>query len=161
MEQPAERRDDGSGSGDVYEGFFGANVFRTKIESDSRGDGGRLSEFFGKPIWVNLPEMLILRKMRRFHEKVFEKNGLFIDNWTLETPMKLIGKYEGERRQEEIWQKLLATRGSGIGALTESAALYQAVEDYAQGHIYFNKKRRTDRGIRWRVRRRKTMTASP
>ena len=34
MKQPAERRDDGSGSGDVYEGFFGTNVFRTEIESD-------------------------------------------------------------------------------------------------------------------------------
>ena len=79
-------------------------------------------------------------EMRDFHKKVFEKNGLSINNWTLETPMKLIGKYEGERRQEEIWQKLLATRGSGIGSLTESAVLYQAVEDYAQGHIYFNKR---------------------
>ena len=86
------------------------------------------------------PRDVNFKEMRRFHEKVFEKNGLSIDNWTLETPMKLIGKYEGERRQEEIWQKLLATRGSGIGALTESAALYQAVEDYAQGHIYFDKK---------------------
>lgn len=54
--------------------------------------------------------------------------------------MKLIGRYEGKQKQEEIWQKLLATRGSGIGALTESATLYQAVEDYAQGHIYFNKR---------------------
>lgn len=79
-------------------------------------------------------------EMRDFHKQVFESNGLSINNWTLETPMKLIGKYEGERRQEEIWQKLLATRGSGIGALTESAVLYQAVEDYAQGHIYFDKK---------------------
>ena len=79
-------------------------------------------------------------EMRDFHKKVFEKNGLSINNWTLETPMKLIGKYEGERRREEIWQKLLATRGSGIGALTESTALYQVVKDYAQGHIYFDKK---------------------
>ena len=79
-------------------------------------------------------------EMRDFHKQVFEKNGLSINNWTLETPMKLIGKYEGERRQEEIWQKLLATRGSGIGALTESATLYQVVKDYAQGHIYFDKK---------------------
>ena len=79
-------------------------------------------------------------EMRDFHKQVFESNGLSINNWTLETPMKLIGKYEGERRQEEIWQKLLATRGSGINALAESATLYQAVEDYAQGHIYFDKK---------------------
>lgn len=86
------------------------------------------------------PRDVNFKEMRRFHEKVFVDNGLSINNWTLETPMKLIGKYEGERRQEEIWQKLLATRGSGIGALTESATLYQAVEDYAQGHIYFDKK---------------------
>ena len=86
------------------------------------------------------PRDVNFKEMRRFHEKVFVDNGLSINNWTLETPMKLIGKYEGERRQEEIWQKLLATRGSGLGALTESATLYQAVEDYAQGHIYFDKK---------------------
>ena len=94
-----------------------------------------LESRLGKP-----PRDVNFKEMRRFHEKVFEKNGLSIDNWTLETPMKLIGKYEGERRQEEIWQKLLATRGSGIGALTESATLYQVVKDYAQGHIYFDKK---------------------
>lgn len=94
-----------------------------------------LESRLGKP-----PRDVNFKEMRRFHEKVFEKNGLSIDNWTLETPMKLIGQYEGERRQEEIWQKLLATRGSGINALAESATLYQAVEDYAQGHIYFDKK---------------------
>lgn len=94
-----------------------------------------LESQLGKP-----PRDVRFDEMRDFHKQVFEKNGLSINNWTLETPMKLIGKYEGERRQEEIWQKLLATRGSGIGALTESAVLYQAVEDYAQGHIYFNKR---------------------
>ena len=94
-----------------------------------------LESRLGKP-----PRDVNFKEMRRFHEKVFEKNGLSINNWTLETPMKLIGQYEGERRQEEIWQKLLATRGSGINALAESATLYQAVEDYAQGHIYFDKK---------------------
>lgn len=94
-----------------------------------------LESQLGKP-----PRDVRFDEMRDFHKQVFEKNGLSINNWTLETPMKLIGKYEGERRQEEIWQKLLATRGSGINALAESATLYQAVEDYAQGHIYFDKK---------------------
>ena len=94
-----------------------------------------LQSNIGKP-----PRDVRFDEMRDFHKQVFEKNGLSINNWTLETPMKLIGKYEGERRQEEIWQKLLATRGSGIGALTESATLYQVVKDYAQGHIYFDKK---------------------
>lgn len=94
-----------------------------------------LQSNIGKP-----PRDVRFDEMRDFHRDVFRENGLSINNWTLETPMKLIGKYEGERRQEEIWQKLLATRGSGIGSLTESAVLYQAVEDYAQGHIYFNKR---------------------
>ena len=94
-----------------------------------------LESQLGKP-----PRDVRFDEMRNFHKQVFESNGLSINNWTLETPMKLIGRYEGERRQEEIWQKLLATRGSGIGALTESTTLYQAVEDYAEGHIYFDKK---------------------
>lgn len=94
-----------------------------------------LQSNIGKP-----PRDVRFDEMRDFHRDVFRENGLSINNWTLETPMKLIGRYEGKQKQEEIWQKLLATRGSGIGALTESATLYQAVEDYAQGHIYFDKK---------------------
>lgn len=94
-----------------------------------------LQSNIGKP-----PRDVRFDEMRDFHRDVFRENGLSINNWTLETPMKLIGRYEGKQKQEEIWQKLLATRGSGLGALTESATLYQAVEDYAQGHIYFDKK---------------------
>ena len=94
-----------------------------------------LQSNIGKP-----PRDVRFDEMRDFHRDVFRENGLSINNWTLETPMKLIGRYEGKQKQEEIWQKLLATLGSGIGALTESATLYQAVEDYAQGHIYFDKK---------------------
>ena len=94
-----------------------------------------LQSNIGKP-----PRDVRFDEMRDFHRDVFREIGLSINNWTLETPMKLIGRYEGKQKQEEIWQKLLATRGSGLGALTESATLYQAVEDYAQGHIYFDKK---------------------
>lgn len=100
-----------------------------------------LESQLGKP-----PRDVSFKEMRDFHKQVFEKNGLSINNWTLETPMKLIGKYEGERRQEEIWQKLRDTRGIGIkwlrepAALSESATLYGMVEDYAEGYLYFNKK---------------------
>lgn len=94
-----------------------------------------LQSNIGKP-----PRDVRFDEMRDFHRDVFRENGLSINNWTLETPMKLIERYEGKQKQEEIWQKLLATRGSGIGALTESATLYQVVKDYAQGHIYFDKK---------------------
>lgn len=38
---------------------------------------------------------------RDFHVKVFEENNLSINNWTLETPMALYGKYLGLEAQEE------------------------------------------------------------
>ncbi|WP_373700669.1 hypothetical protein, partial [Neisseria dentiae] len=49
-------------------------------------------------------------QMREFHKDVFEKHNLSINNWTLETPMKFIGAYNGgEAAQEKKWQELAKT----------------------------------------------------
>lgn len=73
---------------------------------------------------------------RDFHQKVFERHGLTIDNWTLETPMKLIGRYEGGKAaQEAQWQELMKTEGEYIEALFASNGLFGKVADYADGYI--------------------------
>lgn len=75
------------------------------------------------------------KQTREFHRKVFVDHGLSLDNWTLETPMKLIGHYEGgEAAQEAEWQKLLKTQGDYADALFASNGLYEKVSNYADGH---------------------------
>ena len=61
-----------------------------------------------------------------------------INDWTLETPMKLIGKYEGAAVRDRIWEKLRETSGEDAAALWQSNGLYFAVRDYAGGTIYFD-----------------------
>lgn len=73
---------------------------------------------------------------RDFHREVFRQHRLTIDNWTLETPMKLIGRYEGgPAAQEAQWQKLMKTEGDWVDALFASDGLYGKVADYADGYI--------------------------
>ncbi|WP_373823986.1 hypothetical protein [Neisseria dentiae] len=81
------------------------------------------------------------KQMRGFHKDVFEKHNLSINNWTLETPMKFIGAYNGgEAAQEKKWQELAKTQGDGADALIASAALYNYVQDFARGYIYVDDK---------------------
>ncbi|WP_308904031.1 hypothetical protein [Neisseria subflava] len=56
---------------------------------------------------------ITFEQMRNFHKDVFEKHHLSIDNWTLETPMYLLGKYGGGRRRRKKrgsgWRQLRVT----------------------------------------------------
>ena len=46
-------------------------------------------------------------KIRDVHEKAFIKHKLSLKNWTLEEPMRLLGKYgHGKATQERIWRDL-------------------------------------------------------
>ena len=84
------------------------------------------------------PRDIPFKERRDFHEKVFEQHGLDNNDWTLETPMKLIGKYEGGAVRDRIWEKLRETSGEDAAALWQSNGLYFAVRDYAGGTIYFD-----------------------
>lgn len=88
------------------------------------------------------PRDVSFEEMRDFHLKVFERNKLSINNWTLETPMKLIGRYEGKAVQEQMWEKLRQTQGEGAGALFASMELYNIVRDYSDGRIQLNRQGR-------------------
>lgn len=81
----------------------------------------------------NVVKDVDFKSMRDFHKDVFIKNGLDINNWTLETPMKLIGKYEGEEVQEKMWETIRKTRGVWADAWFHSGGLYDIVKDYSDG----------------------------
>ena len=62
---------------------------------------------------------------RDFHKRVFEENGLSIDNWTLETPMKVIEGFEGKGAVEARWRTLRETGGDGFDGVYSSNGLYE------------------------------------
>lgn len=79
-------------------------------------------------------------QIREFHEKVFIRHGLTIGNWTLEEPMRLLGKYgNGKETQDRIWNELARTQGDGFDAVAVSTALYLTVADFADGQIQVDK----------------------
>lgn len=51
------------------------------------------------------------------HKEVFEDNGLSIQDWTLDTPLKLIEQRYGKDVADKVWDKL---RDTGGGDLTSS-----------------------------------------
>ena len=65
---------------------------------------------------------------RDFHIKVFEANGLSIDNWTLETPMHIIQSISGKDAVEESWRKIRETGGDGPDGMYASLELYKKME---------------------------------
>lgn len=86
---------------------------------------------------------ITFKQMRDFHKDVFEKHHLSINNWTLETPMYLLGKYGGgEKAQEEEWQRLAATEGYGMDALMASTNVYNMTMEFANGKITVDKQGR-------------------
>ena len=71
---------------------------------------------------------------RQFHEQVFNRNGLSIDNWTLNDPMEMIRKYGGgTAEQERLWQEIRDTGGSGLDAIAASTGLSLVMLDLADG----------------------------
>lgn len=79
------------------------------------------------------------KETREFHKKVFEANNLSINNWTLETPMALYGKYFGENAQEKQWQELRQTEGDYADALFGSLGLQEMTRDFAMGLVFVDK----------------------
>ncbi|WP_374490451.1 beta strand repeat-containing protein, partial [Zoogloea sp.] len=59
---------------------------------------------------------LTYQETRAVHQDVFERNGLSLDNWTLNAPMDLIGSRYGDAAVENLWQQLRDTGGDGVDA---------------------------------------------
>lgn len=78
-------------------------------------------------------------KTLEFHIQVFEKNGLDISYWTLQTPMAFIDKYLGGKvAQEEAWVGIRETEGTGLDAIFKSLGLVAIVEAISRGIIYLD-----------------------
>lgn len=61
-----------------------------------------------------LTQDLGYKSVSDIHEEVFSKNGLSLDNWTLNTPMKLITQIYGPATTEKIWSYIRDTGGDGL-----------------------------------------------
>jgi Ca2+-binding RTX toxin-like protein len=68
-----------------------------------------------------------------FHQRVFERNGLTNNNWTLKIPMELIRLTEGEAAVEAYWVRIRDTGGEGPDAILESMWLYTKIGKLANG----------------------------
>ncbi|MFV5594544.1 hypothetical protein [Acinetobacter junii] len=77
-------------------------------------------------------------KIREFHIEVFIANGLSIDYWTLETPMKIIMDNFGLDVLDQKWQELTETNGTGADALLSSLVLVDWVTEASYGTIYLD-----------------------
>lgn len=117
----------------------GQDISEEKLNRIREGMAQGYLKFLETNIKNNVVKDVDFKSMRDFHREVFERNGLSINNWTLETPMKLIGKYEGEAERERKWEELRKTQGTKIDALWGSVGLHGAVSDYADGYINVNK----------------------
>ena len=107
---------------DMAQGYVNALMMKVK---DGKGQTNTDVDFEG---------------IRDFHREAFIKHKLSLKNWTLEEPMRLLGKYgHGKATQERVWQELAKTQGDGLDALTASAALYMTVTDFSDGMIEVDK----------------------
>ncbi|WP_240617569.1 putative Ig domain-containing protein [Acinetobacter oleivorans] len=78
-------------------------------------------------------------KIREFHMQVFNANGLNINYWTLETPMKIIMESFGIDVINQKWKEITETEGTGPDALLSSLVLVDWVTEASHGTIYLDK----------------------
>lgn len=118
----------------------GQDISEEKLNRIREGMAQGYLKFLETNIKNNVVKDVDFKSMRDFHREVFERNGLSINNWTLETPMKLIGKYEGEAERERKWEELRKTQGTNVDALLGSSGLFGRVMNYSIGSIYRDEK---------------------
>lgn len=70
---------------------------------------------------------------RDFHKDVFRNYDLSLSNWTLNTPMELVRKTEGDAAVEALWQRIRDTGGEGLAGIRASLGLLNKV-----GHLAFS-----------------------
>ncbi|PIT47598.1 calcium-binding protein [Snodgrassella alvi] len=90
------------------------------------------------------------QQMKEFHIKVFDKNNVDINYWTLYEPMRLIERYtsgkliggreiKGEQVVEEVWEAMWATEGTSVSSWAMSFGLAEIMRDAHNGYIYIDK----------------------
>lgn len=62
------------------------------------------------------------------HEKVFDRNGLSIENWTLHAPFKVIEALYGQEAVEQVWQQLRETGGGDFTSSLHNTAIWSLMQ---------------------------------
>lgn len=88
---------------------------------------------------------LTYKETKEIHQEVFEKNGLGLDNWTLNTPMEIIRERSGDQAVEKLWEQLRDTGGDGVDAMEINQRLLELMDFY---HDFFPEMR--DKIDSWR-----------
>ncbi|WP_445535174.1 putative Ig domain-containing protein [Acinetobacter sp. G18] len=78
-------------------------------------------------------------KIREFHMQVFNANGLNINYWTLETPMKIIMENFGIDVVNQKWKAITETEGKAPAGLLSSSVLVDWVTEASHGTINLDK----------------------
>ncbi|MDS7968862.1 putative Ig domain-containing protein [Acinetobacter sp. V117_2] len=78
-------------------------------------------------------------KIREFHMQVFNANGLNINYWTLETPMKIIMENFGIDVVNQKWKEITETEGKAPAGLLSSSVLVDWVTEASHGTINLDK----------------------
>lgn len=73
---------------------------------------------------------LTYKETKDIHERVFQDNGLGLDNWTLDTPMEIIRERSGDEAVERLWEKLRDTGGDGVDAMEINQRLIELMDFY-------------------------------
>ena len=73
---------------------------------------------------------LTYKETKDIHERVFQDNGLGLDNWTINTPMEIIRERSGDEAVERLWEKLRDTGGDGVDALEINQRLIELMDFY-------------------------------
>ncbi|MEN8274388.1 putative Ig domain-containing protein [Acinetobacter seifertii] len=120
---------------------FGTTISAGTVEKIRVGMlNGYLNALLEKAInnggFVN--EEIDFPKIREFHMQVFNANGLNINYWTLETPMKIIENF-GIDVVNQKWKEITETEGTGPDALLNSLVLVDWVTEASHGTIYLDK----------------------
>ncbi|MDB0523195.1 calcium-binding protein [Ralstonia solanacearum] len=60
------------------------------------------------------------KEVWNFHKDVFQKNGLSVENWTLDSVFKIIQQTQGDDALEAYWESLRDTKGEGVTATLQN-----------------------------------------
>lgn len=71
---------------------------------------------------------LTAQEVYDIHKKVFDNNGLGIENWTLDAPFKVMDKLFGKDAVDSIWNALRDTGGGDIKASVYNSAIWALME---------------------------------
>ena len=65
-----------------------------------------------------------------FHKDVFDRIGLGVENWTLDSVFKIIQQTQGDAALEQYWETIRDTGGEGMAALIQNAMTMELMHEH-------------------------------